>query len=145
MSDDAAADEGACDATQLLWTCKECYVYQIPPLRNESGHRANDWDVNKWLWQGALKVTATGNTLNILLHDATTGETFANCPVTEPGSKAVDQVRAHGARASGRRSAGAARRRGGSRARHAGAPLARSRALRAPPIAPAPARRRLRR
>ena len=31
---------------QLLWTCKEAYVYKIPPLKNESGHRANDWDVN---------------------------------------------------------------------------------------------------
>mgnify|MGYP002853900794 CR=1 FL=1 len=46
---------------QPLWTCKECYVYQIPPLKNESGHRANDWDVNKWLWSGALKVTSKGN------------------------------------------------------------------------------------
>jgi len=76
----------------LLWTCKECYVYQIPPLKNESGHRANDWDVNKWLWSGSIKVTAKGNVLNVLLVDATTGELFATCPVTEPGSKAVDPV-----------------------------------------------------
>jgi hypothetical protein len=76
----------------LLWTCKECYVYQIPPLKNESGHRANDWDVNKWLWSGALKLTAKGNTLEIVLHDPSSGEVFASCPVAEKGSKAVDQV-----------------------------------------------------
>merc|ERR1719313_1207342 len=80
------------DVESLLWTCKECYVYQIPPLKNESGHRANDWDVNKWLWQGKLKVTAKGTTLTIILHDPTSGEVFAACPVKEQGSKAVDQV-----------------------------------------------------
>ena len=85
---------------QLLWTCKECYVYQIPPLKNESGHRANDWDVNKWLWSGALKVTSIGNVLNIILHDATTGQLFAQCPVKEVGSKAVDQVRLSSSRRS---------------------------------------------
>ena len=77
---------------QPLWTCKECYVYQIPPLKNESGHRANDWDVNKWLWSGALKVTAKGTTLNVILHDPATGELFASCPVKQKGDKAVDQV-----------------------------------------------------
>lgn len=76
----------------LLWTCKECYVYQIPPLKNESGHRANDWDVNKWLWSGTIKVVAKGDILNILLVDTNTGELFATCPVTEPGSKAIDPV-----------------------------------------------------
>lgn len=80
------------DVESLLWTCKETYVYQIPPLKNENGHRANDWDVNKWLWSGALKLTSKGNTLNIILHDPNTGELFANCPVKEKGSKAVDQV-----------------------------------------------------
>lgn len=80
------------DIESLLWTCKECYVYQIPPLKNESGHRANDWDVNKWLWQGAIKLTAKGTTLSIMLHDASTEEVFACCPVKEKGSKAVDQV-----------------------------------------------------
>jgi len=67
-------------------------VYQIPPLKNESGHRANDWDVNKWLWSGALKVTATGKLLKIILHDPATGALFATCPVAEAGSKAIDQV-----------------------------------------------------
>jgi len=41
---------------------------------------------------GVDQVTAKGNVLNVLLVDATTGELFATCPVTEPGSKAVDPV-----------------------------------------------------
>jgi len=88
----ANSDEGTDDIESLLWTCKECYIYQIPPLKNENGHRANDWDVNKWLWSGALKLTATGTLLKIILHDPTTGALFATCPVAEQGSKAVDQV-----------------------------------------------------
>ena len=35
------AEAESSNTESLLWTCKECYVYQIPPLRNESGHRAN--------------------------------------------------------------------------------------------------------
>ena len=75
-----------------LWSCAECYVYQIPPLRNESGHRANDWDVNKWLWQGKLQLVATNDTLQIRLLDAATAELFAACPVESRDSKAVDPV-----------------------------------------------------
>merc|ERR1719261_1283093 len=83
---------GPTDTEVLLWTCQEMYVYQIPPLKNESGHRANDWDVNKWLWSGTIQVKAKGNVLYVLLVDTTTGELFATCPVTEPGSKAIDPV-----------------------------------------------------
>ncbi|KAL3918011.1 MAG: hypothetical protein SGPRY_006173 [Prymnesium sp.] len=80
------------EVESLLWTCKECYVYQIPPLKSESGHRANDWDVNKWLWSGTLKVVAKGNTLSVLLVDNDTGQLFASCPMTDPDSKAIDRV-----------------------------------------------------
>ena len=88
------ADEAdlASEVESLLWMCKEAYVYQIPPLKNESGHRANDWDVNKWLWSGSVKVVSKGNLLKVLLVDSTSGELFATCPVDEQGSKAVDPV-----------------------------------------------------
>ena len=76
----------------LLWTCKECYIYKIPPLKNESGHRANDWNVNEWLWQGALKVISKGNLLTVVLHDPKTFETFASCPQAEKGNGAIDRV-----------------------------------------------------
>jgi len=75
-----------------LWTCKECYVYQIPPLKNESGHRANDWDVNKWLWSGKLVVVALGETVQVRLVDSDAGSLFAVCPMDSPTSKAIDPV-----------------------------------------------------
>lgn len=61
-------------------------MYKIPPLKNESGHRANDWDVNKWLWSGRLRMAAKGNELTIYLEDSETGLLFAACPVREPGT-----------------------------------------------------------
>lgn len=88
------SSEDDSEVEQLLWTCKECYIYQIPPLKNESGHRANDWDVNKWLWSGGLRVTSLGPTLYIKLEDQTKTppELFATCPVPDPYCKAVDPV-----------------------------------------------------
>ena len=86
------SDSSAADYESLLWTCKECYIYKIQPLKNESGHRANDWNVNEWLWQGALKVTSKGNTLIIVLHDPKTFEIFATCPQKEKGNGAIDRV-----------------------------------------------------
>jgi len=72
-----------------LHTFKECFVYKIPPLKNESGHRANDWDVNKWLWSGRLRIAARDAKLTIYLEDAQTGALFAECPVNEPGTGAT--------------------------------------------------------
>ena len=32
------------------------YIYGIPPLKSNRGHRASEWDVDKPLWQGRLRV-----------------------------------------------------------------------------------------
>ena len=32
------------------------YVYQIPPARSSGGHRAEHWEVNKWVAEVTLKV-----------------------------------------------------------------------------------------
>ena len=86
-------DSGPLDDHEVtLWTCKEMYVYQIPPLKSESGHRANDWNVDKWLWSGRLRVVSCGALLKVILEDATSGELFATCPCKDPHSKAVDPV-----------------------------------------------------
>mmetsp|Transcript_16298 Transcript_16298/g.42237 ORF Transcript_16298/g.42237 Transcript_16298/m.42237 type:complete len:264 (+) Transcript_16298:62-853(+) len=72
-------------AEHNLHVIKECFVYKIPPLKNESGHRANDWDVNKWLWSGRLRIRAADTKLTIYLEDSESGALFAMCPVNEPG------------------------------------------------------------
>mmetsp|Transcript_19188 Transcript_19188/g.48866 ORF Transcript_19188/g.48866 Transcript_19188/m.48866 type:complete len:243 (-) Transcript_19188:604-1332(-) len=92
------AEEPGCDEHNLH-IFKEAFVYKIPPLKNESGHRANDWDVNKWLWSGRLRLAQAGNELTIYLEgdlgeDGLPGALFASCPVREPttGPTSVDSV-----------------------------------------------------
>ena len=63
-----------------------------PAAQSESGHRANDWNVDKWLWSGRLRVVSCGALLKVILEDATSGELFATCPCKDPHSKAVDPV-----------------------------------------------------
>ena len=48
-------------AAVCLFACRECYVYQIPPTSSASGHRANDWNVDKWLKEVSLKVKSEGD------------------------------------------------------------------------------------
>jgi hypothetical protein len=91
----ALAGEDDSDTIETtIWMCREAYVYQIPPLRSaDLGHRANDWDINKWLWQGALKVNALRDELFVVLHDPTSGELFARTPpITGASSNVIDAV-----------------------------------------------------
>ena len=55
----------------------------FPPLFY---HRADDWDINKWAWEGSLRVISQGDYASIRLEDAKTGELFAIAPV-RPGSQ----------------------------------------------------------
>ncbi|QDZ21484.1 DUF1681 domain-containing protein [Chloropicon primus] len=68
-------------ASVCLFTCRECYVYQIPPTSSASGHRANDWNVDKWLKEVSLKVKSEGEKCVISLYDMETEELFAECPL----------------------------------------------------------------
>ncbi|KNA09126.1 hypothetical protein SOVF_156390 [Spinacia oleracea] len=39
--------------------------------------RADEWDVNKWAWEGVLKVISKGEECIIRLEDKSTGELYA--------------------------------------------------------------------
>ncbi|KAG2325526.1 hypothetical protein Bca4012_040046 [Brassica carinata] len=60
-----------------LFQVPECYVYLIPPRKSAASYRADEWDVNKWAWEGALKVVSKGEECIIKLVDKTTGELYA--------------------------------------------------------------------
>ncbi|KAF8082865.1 hypothetical protein N665_0804s0012 [Sinapis alba] len=60
-----------------LFQVPECYVYLIPPRKTAASYRADEWDVNKWAWEGALKVVSKGEECIIKLVDKTTGELYA--------------------------------------------------------------------
>ena len=56
-------------------------MYAIPPAATHAGHRADGWDVEKWLKAVRVKVTAKGDRGHIRLEDGETGELFAACPL----------------------------------------------------------------
>ncbi|CDY49234.1 BnaA09g55130D [Brassica napus] len=39
-----------------LFQMLECDVYLIPTRKSTASYRADEWDVSKWAWEGALKV-----------------------------------------------------------------------------------------
>ncbi|KAG4960934.1 hypothetical protein AAZX31_13G274300 [Glycine max] len=61
----------------VLFQVPECYVYIIPPRMTAASYRADEWDVNKWAWEGILKVTSKGEECIIKLEDKSTGELYA--------------------------------------------------------------------
>eukprot|EP00899_Mesostigma_viride_P015952 jgi/Mesvir1/24358/Mv11032-RA.1 len=63
---------------------KECYVYKIPPRLGTRGHRADDWNVEKWVWEGGCRVVSTGTLCEVRLEDPSSGEVFAVAPL-RPG------------------------------------------------------------
>ena len=81
------ADGGAVALEVRSFSCDTAFAYVVPPARTAAGHRAADWDVDKWL----CKVTCTLATLSgdavpdgtavVRLHDAATGELFAESPL----------------------------------------------------------------
>lgn len=73
--------EGAENAELVLFQVKECYVYMIPPRKSTASYRADEWNINKWDWEGALKVVSKGEECTIRLEDKNTGELYAQSPV----------------------------------------------------------------
>lgn len=51
----------------VLCVIKECFIYQIPPRSTAAGYRAADWDVNKFMWSGRLRIIAVGDDCNFHL------------------------------------------------------------------------------
>ncbi|KAJ4981968.1 hypothetical protein NE237_032805 [Protea cynaroides] len=71
-------EDGEIEAIELVvFQVSECYVYMIPPRMSAASYRADEWNVNKWTWEGALKVISKGEECIIRLEDKTTGELYA--------------------------------------------------------------------
>lgn len=74
-------EESTENAELVLFQVKECYVYLIPPRKSTASYRADEWNINKWDWEGALKVISKGEDCTIRLEDNITGELYAQAPV----------------------------------------------------------------
>jgi hypothetical protein len=62
------------------------FLYKFYPCR------ADEWDVNKWAWEGALKVVSKGEECIIKLVDKTTGELYAQAFLREGELHPVEAV-----------------------------------------------------
>ena len=56
---------------RFLWL--QCFVYQLPARASNKGHVAAQWDLEKPVWRGRLKVSSVGSKLTINLVDPSSG------------------------------------------------------------------------
>ena len=63
----------------MLYINKKVYVYQIPPRTTAKGYKAEDWDVNNYIWSGRLRILANDSKVTIVLEDDQ-GSLFASSP-----------------------------------------------------------------
>ncbi|KAL0300363.1 UNVERIFIED_CONTAM: hypothetical protein Sangu_3124200 [Sesamum angustifolium] len=76
----------------VLFHVSECYVYLIPPRKTAASYRADEWNVNKWAWEGTLKVVSKGEECIIRLEDKKTGELYARAFLREGEPHPVEPV-----------------------------------------------------
>ncbi|KAK3161282.1 hypothetical protein QOZ80_1BG0075120 [Eleusine coracana subsp. coracana] len=76
----------------VLFQVAECYVYLIRPRKTAASYRADEWNVNKWAWEGALKVVSRGEDCIIKLEDKNTGELYARAFLREGEPHPVEPV-----------------------------------------------------
>lgn len=75
-----------------LFQVPECYVYLIPPRKSAASYRADEWNVNKWAWEGTLKVISKGEECIIKLEDKETGELYARAFLRDGEPHPVEAV-----------------------------------------------------
>lgn len=85
-------EEGAEAAELLLFQTNECYVYMIPPRKSSASYRADEWNVNKWAWEGVLRVVSKGEECMVKLEDKNTGELYAQAFVRRGQPLPVEPV-----------------------------------------------------
>uniref|UniRef100_A0A0D9V2W3 NECAP PHear domain-containing protein n=1 Tax=Leersia perrieri TaxID=77586 RepID=A0A0D9V2W3_9ORYZ len=76
----------------VLFQVAECYVYLIPPRKTAASYRADEWNVNKWAWEGTLKVISKGEECIIRLEDKNSGELYARAFLREGEPHPVEPV-----------------------------------------------------
>ncbi|KAG8477183.1 hypothetical protein CXB51_030962 [Gossypium anomalum] len=76
----------------VLFQVSECYVYLIPPRKTAASYRADEWNVNKWAWEGTLKVISKGEECIIRLEDKNTGELYARAFLRDEEPHPVESV-----------------------------------------------------
>ncbi|CAI9770768.1 unnamed protein product [Fraxinus pennsylvanica] len=61
-------------------------------MENAASYRADEWNVNKWAWEGTLKVISKGEECIIRLEDKKTGELYARAFLRDGEPHPVEPV-----------------------------------------------------
>ncbi|KAG8463148.1 hypothetical protein KFE25_011145 [Diacronema lutheri] len=72
-------DQSELERTLLM--VREVLVYKLPPRPGASGYRCQEWPKQSCIFQGRLRVIATGAKCVILLESAETNQLYAQCPL----------------------------------------------------------------
>ena len=72
------------------WTYVRTFSHQIPPKRTAMGHRAEQWNVERWIREVRLKVVTQGEACRVVLVDKESDELFAVAPI--PPGISIDVV-----------------------------------------------------
>eukprot|EP00243_Klebsormidium_subtile_P011886 TRINITY_DN6963_c0_g1_i2.p1 TRINITY_DN6963_c0_g1~~TRINITY_DN6963_c0_g1_i2.p1 ORF type:complete len:278 (-),score=72.20 TRINITY_DN6963_c0_g1_i2:62-895(-) len=85
-------EDGVPAVEQILFKAPEMYVYKIPPRMSNLSYRADDWNINKWAWEGTLKLISVGTECTIRLEDSKSGELFAQASVKQDQPLPIEPV-----------------------------------------------------
>lgn len=77
---------------QVLCVKHEVFVYRILARATNRGYRAAEWKLDEPDWTGRMKVVLKDKNLSLKLEDKNSGELFAECPVEDYPSVAIEQV-----------------------------------------------------
>ncbi|XP_067422314.1 adaptin ear-binding coat-associated protein 2 [Emydura macquarii macquarii] len=80
------------DYESVLCVKPEVHVYRVPPRASNRGYRAAEWQLDQPSWSGRLRITSKGDIAFIKLEDKNSGELFAQAPVDQFPSIAVEGV-----------------------------------------------------
>ncbi|XP_066493884.1 adaptin ear-binding coat-associated protein 2 [Tiliqua scincoides] len=92
MSGSLAAKMADGEYESVLCVKPEVHVYRVPPRASNRGYRAAEWQLDQPAWSGRMRITAKGNVAYIRLEDKNSGELFAQAPVEQFPSIAVEGV-----------------------------------------------------
>ncbi|KAK9501614.1 hypothetical protein O3M35_012309 [Rhynocoris fuscipes] len=76
----------------VLLVKNEVFVFKIPPMTTNRGHKAADWNLNEPQWTGRMRLVSKDKEVYLKLEDKTSGELFAKCPIDKYPGVAIQPV-----------------------------------------------------
>ncbi|CAH1397282.1 unnamed protein product [Nezara viridula] len=76
----------------VLLVKNEVFVFKVPPITTNRGHKAADWNLSDPQWTGRMRLVAKDKECVLKLEDKTSGELFAKCPIDKYPGLAIEPV-----------------------------------------------------